>query len=854
MAVCAATAEGSVAVQTSGNVELLQGLDTGRAGRDVSYESGAWKNVTLKIMGGSEELICPMMVASSVAEVRQMLSESIGADPAQIDLFEKKGCKMARLRNSEQIPSKIMVKGIPNFGRKAADYPHPWAIVGGGTLGLRMALYWTKRGGTDYVLFERKLKIGGNAWNGIANKWSKLQSEGGHYQLDYDTYDGVDVLRPFNRYSFWPTRDEIIAHYHEILTEYNIWPNMHMGVQVQDLEIKQEPRGAPETMKTYEVKTVHVGNLFNKAQDITDAAHDMFAGRQMNSFTASCVGFFPGALAGPHRKTFPGEEVFGGQIGYGFNDEFDYEKVKQQKGIVIGMGAFSVENVRTLMEHDAKKFFVIARHHNLLLPRVLSWYCNQSRLPPPAAVILHAMEPMYALYGMDPWNFFSVQANATRTVASIKQYTRWGIGDVYFLGVAYGKVETIEGQVKRLKRRAAVLTTGRVLTDLDHMVKCLGFDSDFGIDRINKTRRHLGFWPDGDYRRWIASDQSAIDASRFGGTAIAPYAEMAAHWGTHFFDFPQDARTLLDSNVFIENWAKPEVGSAAYHYEPRAAAVIQVSYSSSVPALKDFGALSDAFKKASMWAVSPPDRFLEECEKDWYHYCRKFKEFGDDREYPPYPYTLEFTFGLLQAEEEDFVDMMVKQKMVSKEDSVGMRAKLAEKWGTRLHDAKLKRREREESEFIMPQLAGGGMALEDEARPLAALGGGTAAGGGWMPEGAGREHEELQQCVEDRKYWEVTVPSLDPEQKQTFKSRHPEASAIGEGVEVRTLSEAKSKVQGLGSQSAPQLAHTNAAFLPARMVLRMRQGHAGTNRALNDAWLKNAESIRANLMQEAQYF
>eukprot|EP00930_Biecheleria_cincta_P048639 TRINITY_DN3391_c0_g1_i1.p1 TRINITY_DN3391_c0_g1~~TRINITY_DN3391_c0_g1_i1.p1 ORF type:complete len:845 (-),score=139.20 TRINITY_DN3391_c0_g1_i1:37-2571(-) len=843
----------AVAVQACSNVELLQGLDTGRPGRDRSYESGAWKNVTLKIMGGNEELTCPMMVASSVAQVRQMLSEATGADPAQIDLFEKKGCKMARLRNSEQVPSKILVKGIPNFGRKAAEYPHPFVIVGAGTLGLRTALHWTKRG-TDYVLFERKLKIGGNAWNGIANKWSKLQSEGGHYQLDYDSYDGVDLLRPFNRYSFWPTRDEIIAHYHEVLTEYNMWPNMHMGVQVQDMEITQEPRGAPETLKTYEVKTVHVGSLFNKAQDITDAAHDLFAGRQLNSFVASCVGFFPGALAGPHRRTFPGEEVFGGQVGYGFNDEFDYARVKQQKGIVVGMGAFAVENVRTLMEYDAQKFFVVARHHNLLLPRLISWYCNQSRLPPPAAVVLHAMEPMYALYGMDPWDFFSVQANATRTVASIKQYTRWGIGDVYFLGVFYGKVETIEGQIKRLKRRAAVLTTGRVLTDLDHMVKCLGFDSDFGIDRINKTRRQLGFWPDGDYRRWIASDQSAIDASRFGGTAIAPYAEIQSNWGTHFFEYPQDARTLLDSNVFIENWPKPEVGSAAYHYEPRAAAVVQVSYSASVPALKDFGALSDAFKKASMWCVSPPDRFLEECEKDWYHYCRKFKEFGDDREYPPYPYTLEWVFGLLQAEEEDFLDMTLKQRLLSKEEGVEHRRQIETKWAARLHDAKLKRREREESNIIVPQLAGGGMVVEDGPRPVSALGIGSAAGGGWMPEGAGREHEELQQCVEDRKYWEEAVPTLDPEQKQTFKDRHPEAHTVGEGVEVRTLSEAKSKIEGLSGHSAPQIAHTNAAFIPARMVLRMRQGHSGTNKALTDAWLKSAEQIRTNLMPDAQYF
>eukprot|EP00439_Symbiodinium_sp_Y106_P042918 s3400_g5.t1 len=90
---------------------------------------------------------------------------------------------MRRLRNNEQIPSKVLVKGIPNFNRKDGlrGCLLGWVIVGAGHLGLRAALMWQKMG-QDFLLFERKAKIGGNAWNGIANKWSKLQSEGAQYQ------------------------------------------------------------------------------------------------------------------------------------------------------------------------------------------------------------------------------------------------------------------------------------------------------------------------------------------------------------------------------------------------------------------------------------------------------------------------------------------------------------------------------------------------------------------------------------------------------------------------------------------------------------------------------------------------
>merc|ERR1719401_1076744 len=137
-------------------------------------------------------------------------------------------------------------------------------------------------------------------------------------------------------------------------------------------------------------------------------------------FTCSCLTIYPGALAAPHRKSFPGEDVFNGNIGYGFNDEFDYTTTLQQCGLIIGMGAFAAENVRTLMEHNAKMFYCVCRHHNLLLPRCLSWYVNQSRMPPPAAVVIQAMEPAYKLYGTDPWSYFSITSTADRKTASIK--------------------------------------------------------------------------------------------------------------------------------------------------------------------------------------------------------------------------------------------------------------------------------------------------------------------------------------------------------------------------------------------------------------------------------------------------
>jgi len=626
--------------------------------RIIGDESRRWKTVHLKIMNGKDELQVPLMQASSVFDIRHMLADALGQEVAKIDLFEKKGISFKRLRNCEEVPSKVLVKGLKNFARCVQEYPHPICIIGAGHLGIRMGIH-LERKGMSWQLFERKSKLGGNAWNGIANKWSKLQSEGAHYHLDWDSIDGREqILRPYERYSFWPTRDEIICHFHDIVSQFNLWPFFKMACQMVEMDIIPAPAGQDEFQKYYRMRHADVGDKFNKSGEHATAEGVARVGEQeeldAGFFTCSNITVYPGALAAPHRKTFPGEDVFGANIGYGFNDEFDYSLVVNQCGIVIGMGAFAVENVRTLMEHNAKKFFVVARHHNLLLPRILSWFINQSRMPPPAAAVLKWMEQPYKLYGKDPWSYFSITCTDDRKTASIKQYTRWGIGDIFFLAVYYGKVETIEGQIKRMKKRSAVLNNGRVLTQIDHLVKCLGFDSDFGIDMLMKIQAEIGFWPDGDWRRWICSDQSAIDASRFGGTAIAPYAASAAYWPCHFFEYPDDAKKLVASGIFPENRAKPELGSAAYHYDPRTAATVQVTYGSAVPGIAKWsGEHNDVFKKDSLWTIAPPEKFHSECVKDWFRYCGKFKDYGSEVDPPDYPYTIKDVYEMIIEEQED---------------------------------------------------------------------------------------------------------------------------------------------------------------------------------------------------------
>merc|ERR1712113_583728 len=66
-----------------------------------------------------------------------------------------------------------------------------------------------------------------------------------------------------------------------------------------------------------------------------------------STFNAGTICMFPGNLTLPRQETYKGEETFGGDIGYGMFNEIDYHKLEGHNVVIVGHGAFAVENIRT---------------------------------------------------------------------------------------------------------------------------------------------------------------------------------------------------------------------------------------------------------------------------------------------------------------------------------------------------------------------------------------------------------------------------------------------------------------------------------------------------------------------------
>merc|ERR1719203_2252421 len=99
-------------------------------------------------------------------------------------------------------------------------------------------------------------------------------------------------------------------------------------------------------------------------------------------------------------------------------------------------------------------------------------------------------KPMYSISPTmgDPWEYWSVHAPADRSRATIIQNSRFGIGDVTFLALIYGRMEYVESTIKRLTRHTLHLVSGTKLEDVQCIIKSLGLIGDFEVDRLHKMK------------------------------------------------------------------------------------------------------------------------------------------------------------------------------------------------------------------------------------------------------------------------------------------------------------------------------------------------------------------------------
>lgn len=582
----------------------------------------------MTILKGTETISLPCVTCTTVAEIKDTLAENLMVERSQLEFYFKAGAYLTRQFDKQEIQKKTLVKGITSFKPQAHTWPHPIGIIGTGYHGIKTAITYLKSGNSNIVCFDRNNRVGGYCWITGANKTSKLQTEFGSFHVwwgpDFANTGKCGGYPDPAKWDIWPKKPQILEHFQYAAEEYGMLPHCKFECNVSKMDIV----GGKEDHNRYYKLTC-----------------DSVTGGEPEDVCVSVMYNYPGSLTKNRIIEYPGEEALAGHIRYGMNDDTPYEKLVDANVAILGNGAFAVENARTCIEGGSIKVYLVTRRKNLASPRAPCWFVHQGPLPTPGGFVLKMFEPMYKLVGMgDPWQYWSVHASSDRKNVNIIQNSRFGIGDVTFLMVAWGRLEYVEDTLKRCTRHTLHLTSGRKLTEVTVILKALGLLGDFEVDKLHKMKELVGAFCGGDWRRVLMIDATGMNAANFTtfSTGIATHGFATQYKFLH--DFPKEYYRMQDSGLMFalpRHKAEEQLDKPAYLTDVKFAMTASIIIDGMCPKAAALNQAVPEYKYRMYHHTHGADRLLKVATAEWDQYQEDWNAQGWKHEYVPYPYTRE---------------------------------------------------------------------------------------------------------------------------------------------------------------------------------------------------------------------
>lgn len=555
----------------------------------------------------------PMKVKEVYELVGQKVDMEVGFALTTMDEENK---LHALLTADQDCPSVVYVSGVPSLRPARKEYEHPIVVIGAGLGGVKAMIDLKHyRGRDNFLCLEKCPDFGGHSWIYVPNKFTKLQTERGTYYAEYLNPEASPPkeLSGGVKYKTWPSRDSILQMTREFARARGLDEHTRFGTELQ----KITPKGDAYALQV------------TKA-DGTDADDGLLM--------AGAISAYPGFLHDLNTCEWPGEDEFGGYIEYSSFDRFDYTRTTGKRVVMYGHGAFTIENVRTLMEFRAKKVDIVCRYRNLCGTKMTSWLVGSQAQNCPAGVILDSFKQMFDLVGYDVWKSPSVKTNAKKSFCYIDQKTIFGVTDVYFLAGYYGLMEVTIDEISRCSHRTIHTKNLNKKIECDCVIKAIGTAPSWKIHKQLGIKTVVGQWINGDVYRPVALMTKGVAAQNFGTFSVGPGLASIVKTTNWFLDYPDDydyIKEFLPVNK-QDNWPK-YVAEASYPLTMMAAV------GGRLPSLATDLAIYDVIKAKKTSESHPLEEYLGQCKAEWEMYTKYFKDNNmvDDRPDCPYPYTIE---------------------------------------------------------------------------------------------------------------------------------------------------------------------------------------------------------------------
>lgn len=495
-------------------------------------------------------------------------------------------------------------------------------IVGAGVCGLKAAWRLSREGLGDFVVLD-KLAATGGVWRSFANKSSCAQVAEPSYRLVAE--------QPTT--NFTPCQD-LLHEMDQLCLQGDFVEKLRFGCEmtsVRDLEgdgVEVQYRDASGALRT-----------------IIAADHVLL-----------CTG----GLQQPRLIDFPGEESFQGKLLLGTGSQVDSITFKGSRVVVLGMGAFAVESVRTALLGGAEHVTIVARKLNLIIPRlaVLMGALRSSKnlfkarpnveekFPEMVRQMMPMMVEPYRRVGAEhliPEGMKAVLAGTPGAgVGDLFGSTAPTASDFFFMAFKLGLVDVVVGDVARfgpdglhISPKSPEAKDDMIHIPCDVVIKCFGFDVPdahlaalVGRERLRspmyiterillmKGERNPGFVG------VLGPTKGFVD---FGGSIVMVsdlYLEIFMHFRCHPDELPAILEALPNPTIKDDSFSDMMTGLYM---------ILEA-----VPALKtQLGRLRTEYasRVSSKLGASPVDILLGN-KSDWEETCSAIT--GGDRKAVPY--------------------------------------------------------------------------------------------------------------------------------------------------------------------------------------------------------------------------
>ena len=455
-----------------------------------------------------------------------------------------------RIDNSRPLPAKIDV-----------------AIVGAGITGL-YAANRLKEAGIGFCVVEKSNRVGG-IWSVYANRTSRVNSSECAYRLlEKKTRSNRDHS------DTWEILEDIFQ------LAQRVSSDLFLETEVEAIEA--------------------VGNgyriLLNRG------------GQRLTVESQGVILAINDRVGAPREVRWENQSAFKGNMVAGISNYADGLDWRDKKVVVIGMGAFAVENVRTALEGGARHVTVVCRRHGTICPKIID-YLNFTT--PYDDAFKH--DKKSNLMNMMYWKKTYELSGATQPECWMSKIKHPGhtisVSDIWFVGHYLKKIETVVGQISAMTENG-VLVDGQRLIEADIIVNAIGFE------RNTHAAQRLSGCRDMYTHNYISNDfmylaDAEIDDDAFNSVFGSSVLEMVKFFIEVFIQFFNNPE--YDAMAAMEGIERIPIADRKWSHYIRSAMALMRAY----PKIREIAQNQVAQRTQNFLEVHDLETYIAANKREW---------------------------------------------------------------------------------------------------------------------------------------------------------------------------------------------------------------------------------------------